>query len=590
MALRSPRIALALVSLLAAPLAAQTTTFVSVAQIGGPDGYSSWPTVSDDGRFVAFESDASNLVSNDNNSRSDIFVRDMQTGTTVRASIDPAGADSNEGSFHPLISGNGRFVAFESLASNLVAGDTNFGRDVFVRDLVANTTVRASVSSAGVQGLFDSYLGSISADGRFVAFYSGSNNLVAGDTNGQGDVFLRDLQTGQTTRVSVSSSGAQGNSECDGGSVSADGRYVAFFGWASNLVAGDTNGVPDVFVRDQLSGTTTRVNLSGSGAQDNGGVLTDVFLSADGRFVAFTSYGTNLVSGDTNGFPDVFEVELLTGAIRRVDVDSLGGQSNDHANLFGINGDGRFVVMVSLATNLVPNDTNNSSDVFVHDRVSGSTSRASLGQGQVQANDHSYEAGISADGRYVAFSSSAWNLDPNDPTPMQDVFLRDRGVANTTAYCFGDGTQATPCPCGNSGAAGRGCENSAASGGAELAISAFGREPDSAILSASGIVPGALTIFLQGNSQLAGTNFGDGVRCIGGALKRLYVTSAVGTLASAPTPGSLPLGMQSAFLGDPLASGSTRWYQAWYRDSDANFCSAPQGNLWNVSNGVRVDW
>jgi Tol biopolymer transport system component len=592
------RISLAAVvslALFAQQATAQTTTVVDFSSLGGaPDGISEYPSVSGDGRFVAFASDASNLVAGDNNSRADIFVRDMWSSTIVCVSVDPAGGNSNETSRNPHISPDGRYVAFESIASNLVTGDTNFTWDVFVRDLLTNTTVRASVADSGAESPNGGLLGSMSDDGRFVGFSSSSANLVASDTNSCGDVFVRDLLNGHTTRVSVSTAGTQGNNESDGGSLSQDGHYVAFWSWATNLIAGDTNGQPDVFVRDVWAGTTTRVSVDGSGAQANGYSL-EAHLSADGRYVVFQSYATNLVPGDTNGIPDLFERDLLTGAIVRVNVDSHGGQDggqlgNDTAFLCGISADGRFTLFFSAWSGFVPGDTGNHSDVFVHDRVTGATSRASLGAGQAQANDNSSFAALSFDGRFVAFGSYATNLDPNDISTIQDVFLRDRGLAPVTAFCFGDGTQTTPCPCGNNGAAGRGCENSSTSGGAELAIGAFGSEPDSATMSASGLVPGALTIFLQGNTSFAGTNFGDGVRCIGGALKRLYVASASADVATAPTPGSLPLGLQSAFLGDPITLGTSRWYQAWYRDADPNFCAAPQGNLWNVSNGVRVDW
>ncbi len=582
---------LAFASLSVSPLAAQTTTYVSRALSGGPSGASWQPSVSADGRYVAFSSYASNLVANDTNGHLDVFVRDLASGTTQCVSVTPAGGSGNNDSNHPLITPDGRYVAFESLASNLVSGDGNFALDVFVRDLVANTTVRASVSSSGVEGPFQTWLGSISDDGRYVAFYTGSNNLVSGDTNNTGDVFVRDLQSSTTTRVSVSSAGVQGNNESDNGSLSADGRYVAFYSWATNLVSGDTNNMPDIFVRDLQTGTVTRANTSASGSQaNNGGSSFEVFLSGNGRYAAFTSYATNLVAGDTNGLKDVFEKDLLTGEIWCVSVSGSGAQSTDSPQLYGIDGSGRFVVFVSLSTNLVPNDTNNSSDTFVHDRVTGSTSLASLGTGQVQANGHSIEAGISSTGRFVAFGTYSTNLDPGDLLTMEDVYLRDRGLLAATPFCFGDGTQATACPCGNSGAAGHGCENSGASGGALLSLDGFAADPDSATLVASGIVPNALTIFLQASTRQAGAVFGDGVRCIGGALTRLYVASASAGVANAPSAGSLPLGLQSAFLGDPIANGTSRWYQAWYRDADALFCAAPQGGLSNVTNGVRVDW
>ncbi len=192
-------------------------------------------------------------------------------------------------------------MAFQSFATNLVSGDTNGQLDVFVHDRQSGATERVSVDS----GNNGSYAYSISADGRCVAFSSDANNLVSGDTNGDSDVFVHDRQSGATERVSVDSAGAQGNLDSNSPSISADGRYVAFWGWASNLVSGDTNATADVFVHDRQNGATERVSVKSAGAQGNGR-SDDPSISADGRCVAFHSWATNLVSGDTNATEDVF--------------------------------------------------------------------------------------------------------------------------------------------------------------------------------------------------------------------------------------------------------------------------------------------
>jgi hypothetical protein len=231
-------------------------------------------------------------------------------------------------------------------------------------------TERVSVSSAGDQGNGDSYCPSIDADGRFVAFYSEASNLVPGDTNGKPDFFVHDRETGLTERVSVSSTGEQANGwpGSTTASISADGRYVAFSSWATNLVPGDTNGQMDVFLRDRLAGTTERVSVSSSGAQGNnesGGAA----VSADGRFVEFGSYASNLAPGDANGKRDIFVRDRLTGLTERVSVSSFGDEGDDDSQYpTGISADGRFAVFDSLASNLVPGDTNGHVDVFVHDR------------------------------------------------------------------------------------------------------------------------------------------------------------------------------------------------------------------------------
>ena len=261
--------------------------------------------LSGDGRYVAFSSDATNLVAGDTNGALDIFVHDRQTGSTHRVSVDSLGMEANGVSQNPTISGNGTLVAFRSTATNLVAGDTNGFADVFVRDRLAGTTVRVSVGPAGAQGNNGSSSPALSADGRFVAFDSPATNLVAGDTNANFDVFIHDRACGVTTRVSLDDGGVQGNGSSTGSDISADGRFVGFRSGATNLVAGDTNGVSDSFVRDRQLGRTARVSVDSSGTQGNG-ISYPTALSADASSVLFDSDATNLVAGDTNAFRDVF--------------------------------------------------------------------------------------------------------------------------------------------------------------------------------------------------------------------------------------------------------------------------------------------
>ncbi len=229
---------------------------------------------------------------------------------------------------------------------------------------LAATTERVSVSSAEAEGNYRSNWSSVSADGRYVAFSSLADNLVAGDTNGVVDVFVRDRVTGITDRVSVSGAGEQGNDWSNWPSISADGRYVAFMSTANNLVAGDTNGSWDVFVRDRVSGETERVNVSSAGAEANGPSGYSV-ISADGRYVAFMSDATNLVPGDTNGRADVFVRDRMAGETQRVSVSSAGVEADGRSDENSISADGRYVAFGSRASNLVPGDTNGTRDIFV---------------------------------------------------------------------------------------------------------------------------------------------------------------------------------------------------------------------------------
>jgi Tol biopolymer transport system component len=391
------------------------------------------PSISADGRFVTFSSKASNLVPGDTNFSQDIFVRDLSTNTTARVSVSSTGNQGNSNSRSPSISGNGRFVAFASDASNLVPGDTNGAQDIFVRDLSTNTNTRVSVSSTGNQANQDSFTPSISADGRFVAFNSSASNIVPGDTNNENDIFVRDLLTNTTTRVSVSGAGNQGNRRSSSPSISADGRFVAFSSEASNLVPGDTNNNEDIFVRDLLTNTTTRVSVSSIGNQAFG-PSRESYISGDGRFVAFSSEASNLVPGDTNGNRDIFVRDLSTNTTTRVSVDSAGNPGNGQSYAPSISSDGRFVAFSSIS-NLVPGDTNNRDDIFVRDLSTNTTTRVSVSGAGNQGNGGSFSPSISADGPRVVFLSGADNLVPGDTNNRSDIFVADigntPGVINT---------------------------------------------------------------------------------------------------------------------------------------------------------------
>jgi len=409
-----------------------TITRVSVNSAGNQGNNGSGdPSISGDGRFVAFASRAANLVPGGTNNSQDIFVRDLVTNTTTRVSVDSAGNPGNGESYYPSISGDGRFVVFASDAANLVPGDTNGSRDIFVRDLSTNTTTRVSVDSAGNQGngISNPFLSkpSISADGRFVAFVSTASNLVPGDTNLVDDIFVRDTLVNTTTRVSVDSAGNQGNNNSISTSISADGRFVAFSSNATNLVPGDTNGREDIFVRDLLTNTITRVSVDSAGNQGNS-LSSFTSISADGRFLAFVSGATNLVPGDTNNSFDIFVRDTLANTTTRLSVDSAGNQANNNSfGIASISGDGRFVAFSSEASNLVPGDTNGRRDIFVRDLSTNTTTRVSVSGAGNQANDTSFSTSISGDGRFVVFDSNATNLVPGDSNNTGDVFVADIG-------------------------------------------------------------------------------------------------------------------------------------------------------------------
>jgi Tol biopolymer transport system component len=421
-------------SLTRASVTADVTTRVSVTSDGEQgNGYSGISAISGSGRYVVFSSEATNLVSGDTNTFRDIFVHDRQSGDTIRVSVDSAGVQANDYSSYPAISADGRTVVFQSYASNLVSGDTNASADIFVYDEQDGETTRVSVNSDGEQASASSMFPDISPSGRYVVFMSSASNLVEGDTNSTFDVFVHDRQTGETSRVSVASDGTQGNGMSYQPAISGDGQIVAFVSAATNLVSGDTNSRDDVFVHDRTTGETTRVSVDSDGLQVNHASSAPA-LSSDGNFVAFYSESPLLVSGDANNTDDVFVHDLQTGETTLVSVASDGTQGNDESYSPAISADGNMVVFVSAASNLDAGDENEETDVFVHNRTTGETVCVSLSSEGVRGNADSGSPSVSADGTQFAFDSNASNLVSGDSNAAGDVFVRSpESVTEPTA-------------------------------------------------------------------------------------------------------------------------------------------------------------
>ncbi|HYD47905.1 MAG TPA: hypothetical protein VEB21_06130 [Terriglobales bacterium] len=370
-----------------------------------------------DGSVVAFASDANQLVVGDTNQVRDVFVRTIG-GSTERVSVSSEGAQANRGSQvaggAPSLDATATTVAFYSDASNLVAGDSNGQTDVFLRDLDADTTTLVSVAADGGAANGPSLFPSLSADGRLVAFQSQASNLVEGDTNGAADIFVRDLEAGTTVRAC----NVQGNRFSFTPALSDDGTVVAFASASTDLVDGDTNGFVDIFICDLTTGTIELISSGGNGDS----ILPAI--NADGRFVTFKSLANNLVPDDRNGVVDVFLRDRQSGSIERISVDRFGGNAEDFSFPPSISDDGRFVAFGSAATDLIEFDTNNASDVFVRDRQIGVTllvSRAANGQ-QADGGTPDQPPSISGDGMVIAYASAAANLADNDRNMAIDVF------------------------------------------------------------------------------------------------------------------------------------------------------------------------
>jgi hypothetical protein len=413
--------------------AAATTERISVtsAELEATGGDSLDAAISTNGRFVAFSSDAADLVTGDTNGWIDVFVRDRLNGTTERVSVDSDEAEATGGdSQYPSISADGRFVAFSSKATNLVAGDTNTSADLFVRDRANGTTERVSVDSNEAEPTAgNSEQSSVSADGRFVAFESWADDLVPGDSGGLQDIFVRDRTNGTTERVSVSSTGSQGTAGGNfGPSISADGNLVAFATGAIDLVLPDANAnAVDILVRNRSAGTTERVNLSSSEVQGNYQSYGPTAISGDGRYVAFQSSADNLVPGDVNPGDNLFLRDMQLGTTEIVNLNdaeelTLGGGGSSPS----ISTDGRFVAFETPAYNLVAGDNNGKSDIFVRDRLLGTVERSSVTTAGAQSSNQSpgsFNPSISGDAGTVVFDSEAPDLVSDDTNVKSDVFV-----------------------------------------------------------------------------------------------------------------------------------------------------------------------
>jgi TolB protein len=417
------------------------------ANIGSEVGVS----LSADGRYLAFSSGASNLAA-EQDPVQDIFVRDRVSRTTELVSVNSSGIPSDGISIDPAISADGKYVVFTSDATNLVPGDTNqcfYGLldetsrpgdcpDIFVHNRETGLTERVSVSSVGEQADDQSFAPAISADGRYVTFVSRAGNLIPNDSNWSG-LFIHDRQTGITERI-LNAPAAKGHY-----SITPDARFIAYTGLS--------HGRYSINVYDRQTGVNELISVPRPGRSLDGDCINPV-ISADGRFVAYTSSATTLVAGDTNFRRDVFVHDRLTRVTERVSVSSAGAQANGDStpgffsSWVTISADGRRVAFSSSATNLAPGDTNTCAvqfyysflspgqcpDIFVRDREAGTTTRVSLPFSGAEANNASYRAVMSSDGNVLAYLSLATNLVPGDTSAPSCITFPFR--ANRCQHIF----------------------------------------------------------------------------------------------------------------------------------------------------------
>lgn len=417
-------------------------TLVSTSDTGTKGTHISWePSVSADGTKVAFISFAPNLDPADPDDAPDVFVKDLSTGDITLASTSDTGVKSNFFSFSASLSADGTRVAFWSNATNLDPADTDQDADVYVKDLSTGDLTLASTSDTGAKGNDPSFDVSLSADGTKVAFISGATNLDPADTDSIGDVYVKDLSTGDITLVSASDTETKGNGESLFPTPSADGTRVAFSSLATNLDPADTDTVQDVYVKDLSTGDIIVASTSDTGTKgnDDSGFFFSS-LSAGGTRVAFRSRATNLDPADTDALDDVYVKDLSTGDITLASTSATGTKGNDVSDNPDLSADGAKVAFASAATNFDPADTDSVFDVFVKDLSTGDITLASTSDTGIKGDGDSFSASLSADGARVAFASRATNLDPADTDTLPDVYVKELGAAPPPGECTITGT------------------------------------------------------------------------------------------------------------------------------------------------------
>ncbi len=397
-----------------------------------------YPALSTNGQWVAFISTATNLVPGAVSTNALVYLRDRATGANTLVSKAAGGALANADCANVRVSGNGQFVVFDSVASNLIANDANGVSDVFLYDRVSGVLELISkVGVASANGASD--FAAVSDDGRYVVFASDASNLVAGDSNTYRDIFVRDRQAATTTRVSVSSASAQADYTSDLPNISGDGRYVTFLSGADNLVTATYFPAYQLYLRDRTGNTTVQISKTTANApgRGNSGMSS---LSSDGRYIAFESQATNLVSGDSNGLQDIFLKDRVSGTLTRISRSNDGNQADGDCWGPAISANGRHVCFYSDASVFSTQDDSATLNLLDYDRLSGKMARFNYNDAGDQALDNSFLPATSGDGGVVVFSTWAWNLVPGDGNGAIDVLALERGdsIPDLMIYATGD--------------------------------------------------------------------------------------------------------------------------------------------------------
>ena len=535
------------------------TVAQSLVRIQGPGGRQTSGNdvvvgFSPDERFVYVLAD--DALAADSNGFMDVVRQDRWSGVNVVVSRTSTGAASNGDVSFASLSANGRYLYTVTLADNLGPSDTNGLDDVYIHDLASGTVRRASVGLGGAESDAGSYYGEVSNDGRYVAFASEASNLVAADNNGAYDVFLRDFTLGSTTRINLKPGGGESPNGADLPQLSADGRYVVFLSSADDLVAGDTNNVTDIFVRDRQTSTMARVNLGFGGIEANGDTYYWMRMSPNARWVVFSSFATNLAPG-ANGNIEVYLADRQTGSVTLESVGS-GATPSDGASLDPwVSDDGRFVAFFSDATTLDPNDSDTDTDMFWRDTALGVTRMASFSTGGFPGQLPPFFGPswggpcMSASGRLVGFGSNYQGLVAGD-TNLADSFLWDSQstLPAIESYCTAKVNSL-------------GCTPAISSGGEPHTAGAV----DAFFVSAHNVLNNKSGLFLWSFSP-ALLPFGGGTLCVGPPVVRTTAMVSGGTPTGSDCSGSYSYRFTQAYLAAKgITPGTSVYVQAWSRDS-----------------------
>jgi len=512
--------------------------------------YASYSSISPYGRFVTFVTPESLLPIDTNGTWADTYLVDAYSGAMELVSVTPQGVSGNLDSVGPTdISDDGSLVAFVSNATDILPGLSNFSH-LFVRDRALGVTSLVSVSSTGVEG---DGVGTphMTGDGRYVAFVSSWGPFYPGDLNNSLDIFVRDLQTNTTDLISISTSGTTGNNHSgsiDGPCISRDGRFIAFESLATDLAAGYTPISKDIYLRDRLLGVTSVVTRSSTGQPGNG-ISAAPFCSDDGNIIAFTSAATNLVPGDTNAVTDAFTYNVSTGITKRVSVNSLAIEGNARSVAGCVSADGGFIGFQSMASNLVPGDTNGTLDVFLLDRRNNQLERISVNANGIESNGASFGIAVSRDAAELAYQSIGSNLVPGDTNGVWDVFHRRCSLP--VGYCTAKINSA-------------GCQPTTSTSGIPMAS---GTQPF--LVNAKDVLnqkPGLLIYSTAGSNAVP---FAGGTLCLLAPVRRTPGQNSGGSIAGVDCTGTFSFDFNAwiASGSNPnLLAGATVWAQYWSRD------------------------